>query len=113
MKIALHTLITLFASICLLSATEPQGSIDFSGASTQQVLDIYAHFSGCKLVVDSRVRQVRKAIYLRAPAVSKNEMKELVKKALLQQAGIVLTPLDDNRVSVTYNDALPVTQHNK
>lgn len=29
--------------------------------------------------------------------------------ALIKQAGIVITHLDDKSVSVTYNDALPIT----
>jgi type II secretory pathway component GspD/PulD (secretin) len=39
----------------------------------------------------------------------KEEVLKQMREAFLKQAGIVITRLDDQRDSVTYNDALPVT----
>jgi hypothetical protein len=41
-----------------------------------------------------------------AKGVSREVVQQMIKQALLKQAGIVITRLDDKRVSVTYNDKL-------
>ena len=43
-----------------------------------------------------------------APPLLKEEVVKRFREAFLEQAGIVITPLDDKRESVTYNDALPL-----
>lgn len=84
------------------------GSIRFSNAEVSQVLPIYRAMTGRELVVDSRVKTVRHTITLEAQAAGKEEGAKLIEKALLSQAGIVITRLDKKRASVTYNDALPI-----
>jgi hypothetical protein len=42
--------------------------------------------------------------------IPKSELMKSIERDLIEQAGIVITRLDDKRASVTYNDALPITQ---
>jgi hypothetical protein len=69
--------------------------------------------AGVELVTDSRVRTVHHHITLQAKADAPAQGAKLLEKALLEQAGVVITCIDDKRVSVTYNDALPITQTEK
>jgi hypothetical protein len=39
-------------------------------------------------------------------SLSPGVVQQMIEQALLKQAGIVITPLDAKRVSVTYNDQL-------
>ena len=105
----------LVASLCSLSADEvaPRGAMDFTNADVLQVVDIYKAMTGAQLVTDSRVKMVRHTITLLANPSRKEEAVKLLEKALLEQAGVVMTRLDDKRVSVTFNDALPITQAKK
>jgi hypothetical protein len=41
---------------------------------------------------------------------SRAEALKFMEKTLLEQAGIVITHLDNKQLSVTYNDALPIKQ---
>jgi hypothetical protein len=92
-----------------LAADEPKGTLDFKNAEVQQVLPVYKAMSGLDLVVDSRIRSVHSPITLQISApLGKGEATKLIEKALLEQAGVVITRLDGQRASVTYNDALVV-----
>jgi hypothetical protein len=91
----------------------PSGRIDFTSAEVPQVLQIYRALVGVELVTDSRVRTVHCHITLQAKADAPAQGAKLLEKALLEQAGVVITRIDDKRVSVTYNDALPITQTEK
>jgi type II secretory pathway component GspD/PulD (secretin) len=104
----------LFSSLPSISAEElvPRGTINFTNVDVLQVLQLYKDVTGLNLVSDSRVRTVRHQITLQAKAIAKEEMAKLLEKALLEQAAIVITPLDGKRASVTYNDALPITKAN-
>ena len=114
-KQLLFTLTGFLVAFCVLCAENviPPGTISFQGVEMLQALDVYIELSGLDLVVDSRVRTVRHQIWLVTPARSKDEEKTIVEKALLLQAGVVITRLDDKRVSVTYNDALPIIEPKK
>ena len=91
----------------------PSGPIDFTNAEVPQVLQIYRALVGVELVTDSRVRTVHYHITLQAKADAPAQGAKLLEKALLEQAGVVITRIDDKRVSVAYNDALPITQTHK
>ena len=91
--IASVSLITmLFLSTCAFAADFPADSFNYQNATVGQVLPIYKELSGLELVVDSRVKNVR------------------IEKELLEQAGVIITHLDDKRASVTCNDALTITK---
>ena len=91
----------------------PSGRIDFTSAEVPQVLQIYRALAGVELVTDSRVGTVHCHLTLQAKADAPAQGAKLLEKALLEQAGVVITYIDDRRVSVTYNDALPITQTEK
>jgi hypothetical protein len=91
----------------------PSGRIDFTDAEPPQVLEVYRALVGGELVTDSRVRTVHRHITLQAKADAPAQGAKLLEKALLEQAGVVITRIDGKRVSVTYNDALPITQVGK
>jgi len=105
----LPILTALLLSLCWLSADEAKAKIDFNGTDQQQVLQVYAKLSGLELITDSHVRHLKSNIVLHNSGLSNSEMMASVEKALIEQAGIVITHLDDKRASVTHNDALPIT----
>ena len=91
----------------------PNRGIYFTSAEVPQVLQIYRALAGVELVTDSRVRTVDYHVTLQAKADAPAQAAKRLEKALLEQAGVVITRIDDKRVSVTYNDALPITQTEK
>jgi len=105
----------LLTGFCLWSAETGRapGTLHFTNAEVSQILPIYQSMTALELVTDSRVRTVRHPITLQTKAGAKDEAVKLIEKALVNQAGIVITRLDDKRASVTYNDALPITPAKK
>lgn len=87
----------------------PAGSIRLKNAEIPKVLEIYKTLAGADLIIDSRVKSLRYGINLQVSGAGRAAVAKLVEKALMQQAGVVITRLDARRVSVTYNDALPVS----
>ena len=84
---------------------------DSQKIDVQGVLQIYKPLSGFELVIDSHAAKVVTPITYGVPntkSFSRDEAIKLMEKTLLEEAGIVFTHLDDKRVSVTYNDALPI-----
>jgi len=90
------------------------GGIHFDDSKTidaQGVLVIYQAISQLDLIIDSRAKEVHPRIIYHVKfekAFTKSEALKLMEKTLLEEAGIVITHLDDQRASVTYNDALPI-----
>jgi hypothetical protein len=103
--------VAVWASYCLYAADSgttnrpppplgPVGTIHFDDSrqkDAQGILQIYKAMSGRQLLTDSRAAQVHTTIKWHVS----------FEKNLLEQAAIIITPIDDKRVSVTYNDALP------
>lgn len=111
-KIFLLVLMGLLFSLRSFCADE-SGSIDFTNVPVAQVLDIYKKMTSRELVISSEIKKVHASITLRLQNASKVEATKAVEKALLEQAGVVITPLDEKRISVTFNDALPLTPATK
>ncbi len=94
----------------------PVGSIHFDDSKqidAQGMLQIYMAMSGRQLVIDSRAAQIHTTIKSHVKfdeQFTHDEALKLIEKNLLEEAAIAITPIDDKRVSVTYNDALP-TKH--
>ena len=83
--------------------------MDFQDAMVGNVLPIYKELTHTELIIDSRVRRMQGHINFKTEhPVSDQEAEKLMEKVLLEQAGVVITRLDNSRVSVTYNDALPL-----
>jgi type II secretory pathway component GspD/PulD (secretin) len=104
----------MFVALLASAADESIGSLDFKSAGVDQVLPLYKSMSGLELFIDSRVKQVGFTINLRSSApLTKAQAVKQIEKALLEQARVVITRLDDKRASVTYNDALPIAPPSK
>ena len=83
------------------------GNIDFVNVPVAKVLDVYKGLTKSELIIASDVRRSAHGITVHAMGASSREtVRQMLERALLKQAGIVVTPLDDKRVSVTYNDQL-------
>src|SRR5690349_15035961 len=100
-------LTTFLLAAAAFAAEEPSATINFKNADVDQVLKVYKTLSGLELVLDSRIKTVHSTINLQtSESLKKAESIKRIEKALLHQAGVVVTRLDDKRASVTYNDAL-------
>jgi hypothetical protein len=90
--------------------TIPRGTFNLNGTSVNQSLTLYALFAGKKLVTSSHALNLKTTITLQPDVDLKlSQAIALLEKAFREQAGVVVTRLDDQRISVTYNDALPIT----
>ena len=71
------------------------------GASVSQALNLYAKLAGKELVVEAAVTNQTKSITLDVnPPAPKKEIIKMLESALRKQADVVLTSLDEKRVSV-------------
>ncbi|MEY2408150.1 MAG: hypothetical protein QOF48_820, partial [Verrucomicrobiota bacterium] len=87
----------------------PPGLLRFDGASVHPVLQIYKELCGMELVLSSDVNSIGAKITMKSQVpLTRLEAVKLLETTLLDQSGVVLTKLDDRRISVTYNDALPL-----
>ena len=94
-------------------ADELPFKLNITQAGLQTVLPLYRDISGLELIVSSHVKHVFADITVDCPptkALSKEDAMKLIETALIQQAGIVISRLDDKKASVTYNDALKVAK---
>lgn len=108
-RIPILLLATLLLSLCAVSADEPKRTVNFINTPIEKILPIYHELSGLELIESSEVKKLHTVITLRTAApVSKSDMVKLMEKALVDQAGVVISRLDAQRASVTYNDALPI-----
>ncbi len=102
------TLAGIVQSPCAEEMIAP-GMLDFRGVHPIQALQVYKDLTGAKLYVDSRAeRSHAEVVCKNEKAISKAECARMIEQALLEQAAVVVTKLDDNRVSVTFNDSLPI-----
>jgi hypothetical protein len=116
MLAAITAALTLLAvtSFCAEQKASQAGMIDFAGSILPNVLEVYKAITKLEMITDSRVKTLHTPITLKTERpVSKEEGTKLIEKAVLEQAGIVITHLDDKRVSVTFNDALPINGADK
>jgi type II secretory pathway component GspD/PulD (secretin) len=112
-KISLLVLVFSFVSFAALSADEPESfSYNFKNVPLNQVLDMFKNLSGRELLISSDVGRIQADITLSEQNITKADAVKRFEKVLLEQARIVVTVLDDKRISVTFNDALPVTPLN-
>jgi hypothetical protein len=98
--------VLLVAFVASTVRADPKYSFRFFNAEVQKILEGYEAIAGVKLVVASAVTNVPAKITVEANSPTLAEAQSILKQALLDQAGIVVTPLKNQRVSITYNDAL-------
>ena len=91
-------LVLLYAS--MTHAENVRGTINLESVKIPVVLNLYSQITDKELVIESAVTNQSKFISVRMQAASKMECAKLLEKALLEQADIVITPLDDKRASV-------------
>lgn len=85
------------------------GYMAFQDAPVQSVLVIYEDISGCQVIESSDVKWHYGPVTIRSEApLSRARAMKVIERAVLEQTGIVITPLDSQRVSVTFNDRLPI-----
>jgi hypothetical protein len=102
MKTFQSGLATLFTMAFTLTAS---AQIRFQSADLVNVLESYQAMTGLKLVTTSEVHQAKITLQSQGPT-SAQEAARMIERALIDQAGVVITPLGDGKVSVTQDDAL-------
>src|SRR5262245_21237630 len=108
--ILLCTLSQAMAADSKSDDTIPRGAFNLNGTSVNQSLTLYALFTGKKLVTSSHALNLKATITLQPNVELKlSQAIALLEKAFREQAGVVMTRLDDQRIYVTFNDALPIT----
>lgn len=80
-------------------------NLNFVNVPADKVLNLYKDMTKSELVIASNVRWATHGITLRFHG-SPEAVPSVLQEALLKQAGIVITRLDDKRASITYNDKL-------
>jgi hypothetical protein len=106
MKTFQSGLATLFTiAFTLAASAQPGGVFKFESADLIYVLESYQSMTGLKLVIASNVHQAKITLQSQGPTSAK-EAARMIERALIDQAGVVITPLGDGKVSVTQNDAL-------
>ena len=97
-------------SLALLTAgiaqaqTSPKTSFKTKGTPVPRMLQVYSTLSGKELVIEPSATNQLKTITMNITAtnaLTKAEAAKVVEAELRKQADIVITPLDDRRVSVT------------
>ena len=82
-------------------------TFNYTHVPANQILPVYKAIAKVELVEASNVQDVHTGITLQTTEpLSQEAAQHLLEQTLLKQAGIVITRLDDKRVSVTYNDQL-------
>ena len=87
----------------------PQGLLKFNETASSQIFQYYKILTGKTLVISAHVPLGARITIQPDMALKVSEAIALTEKSLLDQAGIILTKIDEQRVSVTYNEALPVS----
>ena len=95
MRITQRILVALFASILTLGvAAEQQGVFKFTDADISKVLDAYRAATGLDLVVASNIEKAPGKVSLESKGqTSASEAARLIERALLDQAGVIITRL--------------------
>src|SRR5437016_3804813 len=104
-------IILLTLLICTLSfavGEESTGVFKFVNAETAAVLEAYRGATGLELIVASNVREAHPITLKSKSPTTANEAARLIEEALLEQAAVIVTRLNDKQASVTYNDKLKI-----
>ena len=109
MRIAPFLAVALFVSVLASFPASGQETneatfhLNWVNVPVDQALDIYTNFTKAELVIGNHVLHGRGKITLKFSG-SLEALTTSIEQALAKQAGIVITHLDEKRVSVTYND---------
>jgi hypothetical protein len=108
MNLSRTRLLTLLAVVLAgITPAQAAGLLKFESVPVPDMLEFYGQLTGKKLVVAPNVDTILLRITLRSDgSVSRDEAARMVERALAEQAGVVITDLDNNQASVTYDEAL-------
>jgi len=87
--------------------------LDFRKTPIADLFDVYRAASGLALAIDSRVPVRLPVTVQTSVGVTKCEAMDILEQALVSQAGVIITRLDEKRASVTFNDQLVVKPFKK
>lgn len=113
------TVITLCVSTGFLATAAgtnvPTFVVSFNGAFAFQVLNIYTNMTGLQLDMDTNAKAMSDAqidMHISGPVTkdSKDETIKLMEKTLKEQAGLVITHLDDKTARVTFDPAVRIAR---
>ncbi len=106
--IVLGSLLTLL--LTFTAPAQPSGVFKFEAAEVSKVFEAYRVITGLELVIASNVEKAPpfKITLQSKRETTAKEAARMIERALLEQAGVVITHLEDGRISVTYNDALKI-----
>ena len=101
----------LLASISYSTPDAKEITLSFTwkNVPVSQALEVYKNLTKADLIISSNLGFHTITLNTEKP-ISKEDAEQLIEKTLLKQAGIVITPLDANHISVTYNDQLKLEQ---
>ncbi len=107
------TLLALLVAVSVSWAAAPPAgtrsprAISVKSVSVTRVLSLYRDLTGETLVVASNVARAPNTITVQTEGeLAKDVLAGVLRQALLEQAAVIITPLDEHRASVTYNDRL-------
>jgi hypothetical protein len=100
-----------FAAASLLHcfAAESRSVTFYSGASASRMLESFRELSGLELIMASNLIVSSLPVTVEVSqrkTLERAEAVRLIERALLEQAAVIITRLDDKRASVTFNDQL-------
>jgi hypothetical protein len=110
-----HVRVLIFVALAcitmLYTSVGEEQSFTLARSRVQNVLELYKVITKCELIVASNVRLAVGTVTLQSPKRSSEDSARLLEEALLKQAGVIITQLDAKRVSVTYNDQMPINSN--
>lgn len=102
MKTLSHLSVLLFTLLTLANAAEQRGPMRFVEQPVSNMLNIWQQLAGKTLVLEYDQQKVYPRITLEPKgSFTASEAADLIAKALQDQAGIVMTPIDAKRVKVS------------
>ena len=107
-QIIICSIVLTFVTVDLFSSdnSSKERSFTFHSLRVSQVLEAYVKISGNELVVSTGALNTQSTITAWGATTNQREIEDLIVQILRKDAGVILTPINDGRVSVTYNDKL-------
>lgn len=91
--------------------TNEQLAMDFTGAPATMVLNMYREFMGAELDIQLPREALWSQIRLQSkPGMARAETARLIETALREQAGIVVTRIDDKHLKATFDNTVKKNQ---
>jgi hypothetical protein len=99
-RVTVYVTALLVMFVLVAHASEYRGSFKFKKMSVSGALAVYQELSEKKLVIDPAATHQSKTITLLVVNVPKKKAIQMIETALLEQANVVITPVDAGHVSV-------------